>query len=95
MAVVASSLLDGPGLQQSSKLDSTDEATIGMAVVASRTLGANGISGSAGRWPAGREMPASGRHYQGAYDQSYENSTVRLSGSYSITIASAPVAHQL
>ena len=40
-------------------------------------------------------MPASGRHYQGAYDQSYENSTVRLTGSYSITIASAPVAHQL
>ncbi len=94
MAVVASSLLDGPGQQQSSKLDST-EATVGMAAVASRTLGAPGISGSAGRWPAAREMPASGRHYPGAYDQSYENSTVRLTGSYSITIASAPVAHQL
>jgi len=37
-------------------------------------------------------MPASGRHYQGAYDQSHENSTVRLSGSYNITIASAKVA---
>ncbi len=84
MAVVASSLLDGPGQQQSSKLDST-EATVGMAAVASRTLGATGISGSAGQRPA---LP-------GAYDQSYENSTVRLTGSYSITIASAPVAHQL
>ncbi|MGF6463899.1 hypothetical protein ABID69_003633, partial [Stenotrophomonas sp. PvP087] len=42
----------------------------------------------------GQCRPAAGTT-AGPYDQSYENSTLRLSGSYSISTASAPVAQRI
>ncbi len=53
-----------------------------------------GVGRAGGVAGMGGARPPPGTTKQ-AYDQSYENSTVRLTGSYSITIASAPVAHQL